>query len=183
MAEAARRTRELTGVAPDAIPFDALVEAQQPVVLRGLARDWPLVRRAGQGPAEAISYLKGFDSGRLVTGYTGAPEIGGRFFYNEDATALNFEAARVPLPAFLDLIAAHLDARNPPSFYIGSTDVAIYLPGLRVENDFAFDPELFAPNPPVVSIWIGNRTIASAHYDMSNIFACCVSGGRRFALF
>src|SRR3954467_1590080 len=131
MAEAPRRTREMKGVAPDAIPFDALVEAQQPVILRGLARDWPLVRRALQGPAEAIAYLKGFDSGRPVTGYTGAPEIGGRFFYNEDATALNFEAARVPLTSFLDLIAAHLDERAPPSFYIGSTHVRTYLPAPR----------------------------------------------------
>ena len=183
MAETARRTRELAGVAPDAIPFDALIEAQQPVILRGLARDWPLVRHARQGAAEAIAYLKHFDGGRLVTGYTGAPEIGGRFFYNEDATALNFEAARVPLAAFLDLITAHLGERDPPSFYIGSTDVDMYLPGLRVENDFAFDHEMFAPNPPIVSIWIGNRTIASAHYDMSNNIACCVAGRRRFTLF
>src|SRR5947208_8292360 len=123
MAEAARRTRELAGVTPGAIPFDALTEAQQPVILRGLVRDWPLVRRARKGAAEGIAYLKAFDSGRPVTGYTGAPEIGGRFFYNEDATALNFEAARVPLTAFLDLIAAHLDEPDPPSFYIGSTDV------------------------------------------------------------
>ena len=68
MAETARRTRELAGVAPDAIPFDALIEAQQPVILRGLARDWPLVRHASEGAAEAIAYLKHFDGGRLVTG-------------------------------------------------------------------------------------------------------------------
>ena len=65
-------------------------------------------------------------------------------------TALNFEAARVPLDAFLDLIAAHLDDATPPSFYIGSTDVDTYLPGLRVENDLAFDHEMFARNPPIV---------------------------------
>src|SRR3954469_18816056 len=183
MARVAHTTREMTGVAPDAIPFEALIEAQQPVILRGVARDWPLVRKAAKGAAEAIACLKTFDAGRPVIGYTGAPEIGGRFFYNEDTTGLNFEAARVALSAFLDLIAAHLGDRDPPSFYIGSTDVDMYLPGLRVENDFAFDHEMFAPNPPIVSIWIGNRTIASAHYDMSNNIACCVAGRRRFTLF
>src|SRR3954469_23597403 len=183
MARVAHTTREMTGVAPDAIPFEALIEAQQPVILRGVARDWPLVRKAAKGAAEAIACLKTFDAGRPVIGYTGAPEIGGRFFYNEDATGLNFDAARVPLSAFLDLIAAHLGDADPPSFYIGSTDVDMYLPGLRVTNDLAFDHPMFGPNPPTVSIWIGNRTIASAHYDMSNNIACCVAGRRRFTLF
>jgi hypothetical protein len=32
----------------------------------------------------------------------------------------------------------------------------------------------------IASIWAGNRTIASAHYDMSNNLACCVVGHRRF---
>jgi len=173
----------MTGVAPDRIPLDALMAAQQPVVLKGLARDWPLVARGREGPLAAIAYLKSFYAGRPVVGSTGGPEIGGRFFYNADLTGLNFEAARVPLDEFLDRIAAHLDDPDPPSFYIGSTDLDLYLPGFRAENDLGLDPAVFGPATPLASIWIGNRTIASAHYDMSNNLACCLVGRRRFTLF
>ena len=69
------------------------------------------------------------------------------------------------------------------ALYIGSTDLDTYLPGLRAENDLALDAARWPRIAPLASIWIGNRTIASAHYDMSNNIACCVVGRRRFTLF
>src|SRR5690606_11675892 len=164
----------IEGVAPGEVPYEALMDAQQPAVLKGLARDWPLAQRGLRSTEEAIAYLKRFEGERPVVGYTGAPETEGRFFYNADMSGLNFEAARVPLGEFLDRIGAHLDAGDgdAPSFYIGSTDLDTYLPGLRAENGLALDHPMFAANPPTVSIWIGNRTVASAHYDMSNNLAC-----------
>ncbi len=180
---AMRRTRVIEGVAPDAIPFDALMAGEQPAILKGVARDWPLVRHGREGPEAAIAYLKRFDGGRPVTGYTAAPEVGGRFHYNAELTAMNFAAGRFGLTEFLDRIAAHRDDPAPPSFYIGSTDLDVYLPGLRAENGLVLDHPMFAANPPIVSIWMGNRTTASAHYDMSNNIACCMVGRRRFTLF
>ncbi|GAB4524277.1 MAG: cupin-like domain-containing protein [Amphiplicatus sp.] len=179
----ARKTRTLDGVAPNAIPYDALMEAQEPVVLKGVARDWPLVRHGMESPQRAMEYLTSFYEGRPVVGYIGAPEIRGRFFYNEDATALNFEASQVRLDAFVERIRNHLDDAEAPSFYIGSTDADIYLPGLRKENDLVLDHPMFARNPPLVGLWIGNRTVAAAHYDYSNNIACCLVGRRRFTLF
>jgi hypothetical protein len=174
---------ELAGVAPDRIPYAALLEGGAPAILKGVARDWPLVARGLESAGAAISYLRQHEGERRVTLYTGAPEIGGRFFYNEDVTGMNFEAGRVPLGAFLDRIAAHLDDAAPPSFYIGSTDLDLYLPGLRAANDLALNDPMFAANPVIASIWIGNRTTATAHYDMSNNMAVCVAGHRRFTLF
>jgi hypothetical protein len=132
---------------------------------------------------QAANYLRQFAGDRPVTAFTGPPEIGGRFHYDADLTALNFTADRVPLGAVLDTILAHLGDEAPPSLYVGSTDLDIYLPGLRAQNDLVLDHPVFGARPPLVSIWIGNRTIAPAHYDMANNLACCMVGRRRFTLF
>ncbi|RYD87804.1 MAG: cupin-like domain-containing protein, partial [Sphingomonadales bacterium] len=171
----------IEGIAADAIPYADLLEKQQPAILRGVVRDWPLVRAGLESAEAAIAYLRRFESERPVTVYAGAPEIGGRFFYNDDVRGMNYAAGREPLGTFLDRLAASDEAG--PSFYMGSTDLDLFLPGLRGENDLALDDPMFAANPPIVSIWIGNRTIASAHYDMSHNMACCVAGQRRFTLF
>jgi hypothetical protein len=177
-----RRTRVVEGqtVLP---PLASLLADQQPVIFRGLASNWPLAAAGRQGPQAAIDYLKRFDAGRPVVGYTGAPEIKGRYFYREDLAGLNFQAQRVPLSAYLDTVASHLESLVSPSFYIGSTDLDAYLPGLRDENDLGLSTPADGGDPPTVSIWMGNRTTAATHFDMSNNLACCLVGRRRFTLF
>jgi hypothetical protein len=183
MPEALRRTRELTGIAFDSIPFDALIAEDRPAIVRGVARDWPLVRAGRESAEAAIAYLKRFDTGRPLTAYVGAPEIKGRFHYDAAGTGLNFTSERATLGDFLDRLAACRDDPAPPSLYIGSTDLDTFLPGFRAENDLALAPQMTAHQPPLASIWIGNRTIASAHHDLSNNVACPMIGRRRFTLF
>jgi hypothetical protein len=178
-----RRTEVITGIAPDAIPYSELMAAQRPAILKGVLRDLPLVQAGLRAPEDAVRYLKSFYGGRPVVGSTGAPEIGGRYFYNADVTALNFEASRVALDEYLDRILAHLEDEAPPSFYVGSTDIDHYLPGLGQENGLVLNDPMFEGNSPMVGIWIGNRTIATTHYDMSNNIACVMAGRRRFTLF
>ncbi|WP_448664242.1 cupin-like domain-containing protein [Sphingomonas sp. CJ20] len=178
-----RRTRVIEGVAPDAIPYAALMAEQVPTILRGVARDWPLVQAGLRSAQDAMAYLAGFDAGRPVVAFTGAAEIGGRFAYNADVSGFNFEGGRAPLGEMLARITAHLDDPAGRSVYIGSTDLDAYLPGLRDANDLVLNDPMFAAHPPLASIWIGNRTIAAAHYDMSNNIACCMVGRRRFILF
>lgn len=182
-ARAMRQTRVIDHAPADEMQFAELLEAQRPVLIKGLARNWPLVRRGLKSAECAMDYLKSFYKGAPVVGYTGAPEIKGRYFYNDDLTGLNFKAGRVALDNYLDEMKAHLDDAAAPFFYVGSTDVDIHLPGLRGENDLALKEAMFERHPPQVNIWIGNRTIASAHYDMSNNIACCLVGRRRFTLF
>jgi hypothetical protein len=182
-ASAPRHTRVVTGVTAADLPLVDLLAEQRPTIFRGMARDWPLVAAGRTSAAAAMAYLRRFDGGREVIGYTGAPGIDGRFFYNERVDGRNFEARRVKLGEYLGRIAAHLDDTAPPSFYIGSTDLDTYLPGLRTENDLRLPPAVAECDPPLASIWIGNRTVAATHYDMSNNLACCMVGRRRFTLF
>jgi hypothetical protein len=183
MVEPTRKTREFDGVAPDAIPYAELLEAGQPVILKGVAAAWPLVAHGRESAAGAIAYLKTFSSPRPAVLYEGDAAIGGRFFYDESFTALNFKAHRAPLARSLERIESHLADARPPGFYIGSTDVDAFLPGLRAANHLTLNDPMFERAAPVVSIWIGNRTIASAHFDLSHNLACCMVGRRRFTLF
>lgn len=181
MAQIDRKTPVIDGVAPDAVPYDELMAAGRPAVIKGLVRDWPLARLSS--PGQAAEYLKTFYQGRRIVAFVARPERKGRFGYTEDVTQLDFESDRGLLDDYLDRILAHLDDEQPPTFYIGSTDVDRFLPGFRAANDLVLNHGMFAANPPVVGAWIGNRTTALAHHDMSNNIACCLVGRRRFALF
>jgi hypothetical protein len=178
-----RRTRVIEAADARTLPVADLIAEGRPTILRGIARDVPLVAAGLEGPGSAIAWLKQFDGGRPVTAYVGDPAIGGRFGYTQDCTALNFTRERGSLAAYLDRLLAGLNDAAAPSIYIGSTDIDQYLPGLRAEAALPFgDPELL-DHPPLVSIWIGNRTTAAAHYDMSNNIAVTLVGRRRFTLF
>jgi hypothetical protein len=178
-----RRTKEVAHIDGEGLALAALLDAQEPVIFRGFADGWPLVAAGRSGPDVAIDYLKRFDAGRPVVAYSGPPDIGGRFFYRDDFSGLNFEAGRVFLSDFLNRIASHIGDAAPPSLYIGSTDLDQYLPGLRAVNDVRLPTPQEGQDAALASIWIGNRTIAATHYDMSNNIACCMVGARRFTLF
>jgi hypothetical protein len=180
---AERAVRALDGAPAGAVDLSALIDAGEPVILRGLTRDWPLVR-AGLRSAEAVAQeLRRFDAGHEVVAYVGAPSIGGRFHYDAAGTAMNFAAERMRLDAFLSRVLDARDAADAPALYLGSTDIDSWLPGLRGENDIAPADGTFERHPPLASIWIGNRTVAATHHDMSNNMAVCVAGRRRFTLF
>lgn len=175
-----RRTRELQGYTAETLPLTELLAGDEPVVLKGLIARWPLVQAGLRSPHEAMSYLRSFYNGKTVGTSRGEPRIQGRLFYNDDYTELNFVGERAPLDRVLTDIENHLEDELPPTNYIGSTTIDACLPGFRRDNDVPFAPHGFAP---LASIWIGNRTIASCHYDAPNNLACCAVGRRRFTMF
>ncbi len=172
--------RTLEGLQPDALPLAALVAAGEPVVLRGIARDWALVQAGLRSPQEALAYLRGFDAGLPVQYSFGGPEIEGRPFYNDDFTQLNFEVRRGLLSQVLDEIADTFDAPKPPTYYVASLLIERALPGFAQANDAGLAGQGIDAS---ASIWIGNRVTASCHYDTPDNLACCAVGRRRFTLF
>ena len=172
--------RELTGCRPDQLPLEDLLVSAEPCVLRGLVAEWGITRAGLRSDQDAMTYIRSFYNGKTVGTSIGAPEIAGRLFYNEDFTQLNFVSQRAQMDEFLDTIQAHLADERPPTMYMGSTLIDSCLPGFRQDNDLGFAAHGIDPPP---AIWIGNRTIASCHYDAPNNIACCVVGKRRFTLF
>lgn len=172
--------REIDGCGPGALPLQALLDGGEPVVLRGVARDWSLVEAGLESPQAAMAHLLAHYNGRPLPYSWGPPETAGRPFYTADFTQLNTQALRGTLDTVLDEIGAHLDDPQPPTHYVASVPVDSVLPGLRAHNDLDFAAH-GVDAPP--AIWIGNRITASCHYDAPDNIACCAVGRRRFTLF
>lgn len=169
--------RELSDCDPTSLS-DELLRSTQPLLLRGLVRHWPIAQAGRESTAVAMDQLRACYQGEPVLAWFGAPEINGRFFYNEDFSAFNFSVERQRLDQLLDRLQACTDRSDAPTIYIGSTTVDTCLPGFREHNDLPF-----GERNPLVSIWIGNRTRIAAHHDVPDNLACVVAGRRRFTLF
>jgi hypothetical protein len=169
--------REIDCIAPFALS-DAILQSAQPLILRGLVSSWPMVQQGRKSASAASGYLRRFYRDASVVAMLGAPEIEGRFFYNEDLSGFNFFPARVTLDKVLAELHDHHDDLKPPAIYVGSTTVETCLPGFRAENDVNL-----GGRDALMSIWIGNKTRIAAHYDLPDNLACVVAGHRRFTLF
>jgi Cupin-like domain len=177
MLQTAEKIREVSGLDARALPA-GLLESTEPLVLRGLVSHWPAVRAALDSAQAASCYLLGFYRDATVGAMLGAPEIEGRFFYNEDLSGFNFKAERIRLDEVLNEIAQPASGAPPRSIYVGSTTIDAALPGFRELNDIDL-----GARKALASIWIGNRARIAAHHDLPDNLACVVAGHRRFTLF
>lgn len=158
--------------AMDRTRFEAeIVPAGRPVVVKGLVRDWPLVQAS-----DLAAHLRRFETGRPVGAFVGASEMGGRFFYGPDLKGFNFDRIQLSLSDLLDRLAAG----GPDYLYAGAIPFPSHLPGLEADNAMSL---LDADKERLTSMWLGNRTITAAHWDLAQNLACVVAGRRRFTLF
>ena len=178
-----QKTETIKGLQLANVDFDALIQGGEPVILKGVLSDTPLVLAAQKSDSAAMAHLLFHYNDRPVLNYTAEAEAKGRFFYNQDMMGLNFKTSFLPLKTFFDSLATENAADFGKSFYVGSAEVADHFPEMLDGDGLNLPGAVFEQHPPRVGIWMGNRTTAATHFDMSNNVAACLVGRRRFTLF
>ena len=155
-----------------------VVEGCQPVILRGLVAEWPVVQAARASAGRLKDYLAAFDVGGRVEAYLGTPAIGGKYYYAPDFKGFNFERRMMKLLDALQLMVQGLDHPDAPSIYVGSVPTGDALPGFAAANAMPLLGQGVSPR-----IWLGSRSNVSCHHDTFDNLACVIAGRRRFTLF
>lgn len=156
---------------------ERLKGADRPFVIRGLARDWPLVEAGLESTDAAHRYLIEHARNRPFAANIGTTGGDDRLFYDA-AMRMNFRMVQGSLAEFLTAMAAAEGQQQAPVHYLSSVDMRDYFVGLVEENQLPL-----GERRPLESIWIGTRTRVAAHNDVPDNLAICAVGKRRFTLF
>jgi hypothetical protein len=154
-----------------------LLSLRRPVVLRGLAAGWPMVRAA-----DKAAYLRQFDSGAKTEMSVAAPEHQGRLFYTGEMDGLTFAKQPASVGDVLDHLERAAGAAEPEAIAAQAVSVAEALPGFAADNPLPLIDGL-GGRAFQHRIWIGNRVVTATHHDMFSNLAVVAAGRRRFTLF
>lgn len=164
--------------AADEAELNALLEsADAPFVLRGIAKDWPLVQAGLRSAKEARDYVLRHARKRPFAVTLGPPGHDGRLFYT-DKMEMNFQSARGNLADIFKGFDDNEGRAHPPAIYLTSVDLNEYFDGLHEANHIPL-----GSRKPINSIWIGTATRVAAHNDFPDNLAVCAVGRRRFTIF
>lgn len=153
--------------------FREIRQAAEPTVIRGLARDWPIVQASD--PAD---YLRRLGGGLPVQYMRGEPEIDGRLHYGDDGRGRNFERVEGRLADLLDALESAAGADRPRSLALQGMPANRTLPDFAATHLMPLLPVGVGPR-----LWIGNAAKVAIHHDPSENIAVVAAGRRRFTLF
>lgn len=164
--------------AVDANDLDALLAtATTPFVVRGLARDWPLVEAGKRSQRAARAYLLERARPCQFSVNIGAPAAGDRLFY-DDRMNMNFREGKSDLANIFRGFDDNEGRAGAPIIYLSSVDMRDFFHGLFEANHVDL-----GTRDATARIWIGNRTRIAPHNDVPDNLAVCAVGRRRFTLF
>jgi len=159
--------------------FEAeIAPAAQPVVLRDLVADWPLVCAARESREALAMLLKSFDGGRQPHVIEVPADADGRIFYLDDLSGFNFSRVPAGIGATIDRLLGLAESHAAPALFVESMSAKAYLPGFAGSHPM---PLLDAQAEP--RVWIGNAVKVNTHFDLAYNIACVAGGRRRFTLF
>lgn len=155
-----------------------IAEPCEPVVLRGVCRQWPAYAAQAQSQAALVAYLARFAVDRAAEMFVGDPGTGGRYDYADGLAGFTFSRESVRFGEALGRIADAAQSPSQPSIYVGSLPTDDYLPGFSAENTLSILSPDVGPR-----IWLGTASSVACHYDTFDNLACVVAGRRRFTLY
>lgn len=165
---------------PDSATFEREVRPRfRPVVLRGIAADWPLVQAAARSPQAVLDQVVAMDSGAPADIMIAPPGEHGRFFYAPDMRGFNFRRDKAPLARLAQHLAAIAGEAQPIGIYAGAAAAATHVPRFTATHPLPLVDDMGA----TARLWLGNATQVATHFDLSDNFAVVVCGHRRFTLF
>lgn len=151
----------------------------RPVVIRGLAADWPLVTAGRVDAASALDHIAHTDTGQPTDIMVAPASERGRFFYTPDMRGFNFRREQMTLADLTRHLRDLADKPDPVGIYAGAAEIARHLPALARDNPLP----LVAAMNATARIWVGNATQVATHFDLSDNIAIVAAGRRRFTLF
>ena len=154
--------------------FD-IFNSNEPLVIRGIASDWPLVKRASEDIQKISEYLLCYYENDRIIAFASKPEFGNKFTYGSNDNQMSFEQLESTLDLVLETISESSKLDNPGTVYMGSTTLDYVLPGFDKDNNL-----FMGEASPLKSIWVGNKTIVPPHYDVPDNIAFVFVGTRRF---
>jgi len=98
-----KSVREVSGLRPGEVPEEVLKSAE-PLLLKGMVAEWPIVQAAKTSAQAADLYLRQFYQDATVGAFFSHPNTKGRIFYNEDMSGFNFQRVMLKLDKILDFL-------------------------------------------------------------------------------
>jgi len=155
-----------------------LMESGRPRVIRGLCREWPIVKLAQQSDTSFAKEIVRHDNGTPVDALRMPLGEDGIVGYAPDLESFNYQRFRVPVSEVLQRLAAYSQHEQTPGLAMQSAQVSACLPGLLPSLRLPLLPDDVQPR-----LWMGNRVVTPAHFDSSHNIAVVACGRRRFTLF
>jgi len=169
---------ERAATTPDQFRAEILPSGQ-PAVLRGIARDWPLVIAARRDAREAMALLETTAGAHLTGVLRTDPEEEGRFHYAKDSlSSFNFIRGQGNVAGILAGLREQENSYRPPAIAAQAMLAERFFAGFGQTHPLPFVPAAAEPR-----LWIGNAAKVATHNDPVENVAVVAAGRRRFTLF